>query len=356
VTDKESASSKPDGRLQYWPAAFCCRPATRVRCSHYLPRLLASVVISLIVAWGATSHVLAQEIERRIASGGLNEFDLALWCGDWSAAPGSDSRFGFATLSTGQAPEFVYIASRSYVQLGPHGDPGDCKFKRYLYRLDKAGLFKREEIGEQRFVKIERDLQSFEQSFERSNPGKELYPALRSPADVGSVGGCLFPISWQKIGGQSYALLSIAALGGIVNYVVPHYADRSSDCNAWGDRRLANSSIVSAGIDFLSIDIGHDLFFVESQQFRMGFLFKPNLDFQCLTGDDEFSDHILISRWTFDTEVRPALNDLIGKHAAKWQLSQSSTDPDVLSFSDSAFLNHEFATFVKDLAKKKGCK
>ena len=156
--------------------------------------------------------------------------------------------------------------------------------------------------------------------------------------------------------GQSYALFSLPAGVGVVRYVVPHYANRDSDCNAWGDRRLANTSIFSDAVRFLSVNVKPDLFFVESYRFKMGFLFKPNVDFQCLIGDDAFSEHILISRKTFDLEVRPGLDDLVKKRASKWQLSQSSNKPEVLSFADSVFLNQEFATFLEELATKKGCK
>ena len=88
----------------------------------------------------------------------------------------------------------------------------------------------------------------------------------------------------------------------------------------------------------------------------MGFLFKPDVDFQCLKGDDAFSEHILISRKTFDLEVRPHLEEFVKTRAPKWQLSLSSNEPEVLSFADSVFLSHEFATFLQGLATKKGCK
>jgi hypothetical protein len=332
--------------------------AGAARFSHSLARFLASIALSLIVIGGATDQAPAQEIQRRIATAGLNQFDLAGWCGreDRPGAPFSDSRFGFVSLSTGGAPEFIYIASRYYLQLGPHDEVGYCKFRRYLYRVDKAGAFKREEIGEKRFAQLEKDLQTYGQAFEKSNPGQRLNPTLTTIGDRDSVGGCLLPISWQRIGSQTYALFSIVAIVGITDYVVPHSERRSSDCYAWGDRRLANTSILSDELSFLSINVRHDLFFVESPRFKMGFLFKPDLDFQCLKGVDTFSQHILISRRAFDLDVRPGLNDLIKKRASKWQLSQSSAEPDVLSFSDSVFLSQEFAAFMEGLAIEKGCK
>jgi hypothetical protein len=323
-----------------------------------MARTVASIFMFMILTLSATGQVLAQEGEGRIATGGLNEFDLARSCGQEyrPGVPLANRRFGFASLSTGQAPQFVYITSRYYVELGPHGDPGDCKFMRYLYRLDKGGSFKREEIGAKRFAQIYSDLQTNTRIFEQSNPGQYLDPTLRESGDRDSEGGCLLPIYWQKIRSQTYALFSIAAGVGVISSVVPHYANRDSDCNAWGERRLDNASVYSDGVHFLSVNVAPDLIFVESNRFQMGFLFKPDVDFQCLKGDDAFSEHILISRKTFDLEVRPHLDALIKKRAAKWQLSLSSNEPEVLSFADSVFLSHEFSTFLEGLATKKGCK
>jgi hypothetical protein len=282
--------------------------------------LLSSFIISLVVTLGAADQALAHDTQRRIASVALNKFDLAFPCrSKGRAAASAYSRFGFAPLATGGAPEFVYIVPGFYVELGPHDDHGHCKFRRYLYRLDEAGAFKREEIGEKRSAQLLKDIVTYEEAFDKSHPGQRLRPT--TSADGRSVGGCLFPIFWDKIGNQTYALLSITDGVGIAYDTVPNIESTWS-CNAWGDRSRANASIISGGIDFLSVNVTQDLIFVESPILSIGFLFKPGLDFQCLKGNDSFSEHILISQKLFDLEVRPYLDDLIKKRVPDWLLSQ----------------------------------
>jgi hypothetical protein len=311
------------------------------------------IMTFLLMLWSLLSVARAQEGNQIVATGGLNEFDLALFCGETDSGPLPGSRFGYATSSTGVAPEFSYITSRYYVQKGPNGDPQGCAFKRYLYRLDKGELFRQEEIDEKKFTQIENGIRSYARTYEKLNPGKRLSAFSVSTED--SVGGCLFPISWYAIESQDYALLSTAAGVGIVNYVIPQYERRlASACRAWGERHLTNSSITSSEIGFLSIS--SDKLFVESKSFQTGFLFKPGLDFQCVRGVDAFTRHILISRRAFDLHVRPGLEDLLLKNSAKLKPADPKGEPKVLPFADSVFLNQEFAAFVVALANEKGCK
>ena len=191
--------SMTNNRLRWRQIALRFQRTMPVR-DQSLARVIAGAFLSMILVLSAAGHVLAQEGQGRIATGGLNEFDLARPCGQEyrRGVPVSNERFGFASLSTGQAPEFVYITSRYYVEQGPRGDASDCKFKRYLYRLDKAGRFKQQEIGAKRFAQLYNDLQTNERTFEQSNPGQYLDPSLRESGEKDSVGGCLLPFYWQR--------------------------------------------------------------------------------------------------------------------------------------------------------------
>jgi hypothetical protein len=320
----------------------------RRRSASYLAVLLLTLRLTTLSAF-------AQESPQDIATGGLNEFDLALFCGEAGqhadSGPFPASGFGYATLSAGGVPEFAFVTARYYVETGPYGDPQGCAFRRYLYRLE-GELFRREEIDKNRFIQIQSSIRSFERTYERLNPGKRL--SFPSGSSEDSVGGCLFPIAWYAIGGQDYALLSVAAEAGIVNYVIPQSERRlNSTCQAWGERHLTNSSITSNEIGFLSIS--PDLLFIESKTYRTGFLLRPSLDFQCFRGGDAFSHHILISRPMFDLKIRPALDNLLLKHNTKLKVADPKGQPKVLTFPDSVRLNQEFAAFVVGLTNEKGC-
>ncbi|WFU42893.1 hypothetical protein QA640_10805 [Bradyrhizobium sp. CB82] len=321
--------------------------------------LVAWVTIFFVAFGRGASFVCAQEGSPKVATGGLNEFDLAQLCGE--AGRSSDknplprSRFGYVPSQTGQAPEFAYVTSRYYVQKGPYGDPQGCEFKRYLYRLDPEGAFKREELDEKRFAQIENDIRAYARSNKQLNGGES--PSVPGPSTADSVGGCLFPISWYTIGDRDYALLSVAANGGIVNYVIPQY-QRTIDgilstCDAWGERHLTNSSITSSELAFLSINSA--LLFVESKDYQTGFLFKPGLDFQCVRGTDSFSRHILISRKAFDAEMRAGLENVLQKNSYKSKISEKGKRK-MLSFFESVFLNQQLAALMARLTEDKGCK
>jgi hypothetical protein len=314
----------------------------------------------------AVSSGHAQEGLQKTAANDLNEFDVASSCYGaeytYETAPSSpadkkpqrpESRFGYVNGSSGGnagKPEFVYIASRYYVHVGPYGDPDGCEFRRTLYRLTDHNLFKREEIDENQFARIKSELEPGRRAYSRSNPGKMFGRPELGPAD--SVGGCLLPIQWYTLLGQDYALLSIVhGNAGIVDYVRPHYQrafdGNPSTCMAWGERYLTNSSIISSEINFLPIN--GDLLFVEMVNNKKGFLFKAGPDFQCIPGLDIFSFHILVKKKLFDAEIRPGLEEIFsGKKTAGGS--------GVVSFLDSVFLSQEFAALVTGFADEKGCK
>jgi hypothetical protein len=325
----------------------------------------------VMILRGLNSLAGAQEVPQRIATNGLNEFDLADYCygAQYRADPGSvsgveqriqipHSRFGYDGMSTSQnaaTPHFAYITARYYVQIGPYGDPAECAFKRYLYRLNQQGSFLKEEIDEQRFEQIDSRLRAFARTYQKSNAGKDLGQPNASRAD--SVGGCLFPMEWGTNAGKDYSLLSVARYGGISNYVIPHYErtlnGEQSNCHAWGERHITNSSITSSSIAIFSLD--PSLRFVEDKTYQMGFLFKASPDIQCVKGADSFSRHILVERSVFDTQIRPELQSALRRGSVAAGPADSDGKSRALSFLDSVRLSQEFAALVVGLTEKRGC-
>lgn len=335
---------------------------SRFAWSENVARPIIGAIVFAAMLVPATSFAESAQELQKVATTGLNEFDLASYCYGLEyhyqpvsgVAPKPHSLFGYATVSSGAAAEFVYITSRYFVQKGPYGDPQGCEFRRSLYRLDKGG-FRRVELDEGAFAQLEQSIRVNARNGEHSHSDKRLTGAGASKAD--SVGDCLFPIEWRTIGGQDYALLSIVVDGAVVDYVTPHYeralSGRPSTCAAWGERHLTNSSIVSSGIGFLAVDA--DRLFVESMRYQTGFLFKSGLGFQCVEGSDAFSRHILIRRDVFDAEVRPGLEEILDKNEYKSKVATSGGEQKILSFQESVFLNQEFAAFANALTAEKGC-
>lgn len=332
------------------------RRAGNCRCKCW--RLVASIAISLSLLVGPHSFARAGESARPIAGDGVNEFDLAGYCygaqyrdgadsgGGEQKIPVPDSRFGYDGGSADQGAagqQFAYITARYSVHIGQYGDPADCEFKRYLYRLDGNGSFRQQALDESAFAQTENRLRAYARTYAKSHAGKMVGQPDGSSVD--SVGGCLFPIVWQTIA------------GAIVNYVVPHYertlSGEPSNCYAWGERHLTNSSITSSEFDSLSI--GPDLLFVADKTFQVGFLFKGGSDIQCIKGADAFSHHILITRQVFDAQMRPDLEGALRGNNQKVGSPGSGDGRKALSFPDSVRLKQEFATVVAGLAEKKGC-
>lgn len=335
-----------------------------------LQSVLRTVFSCLIVFSITISLAYSQGNPEKIAESGLTEFDIASYCygAEYSNASGpgdqpdptskhSESRFGYISPSDEQKnavkQQFVYIASRYYVQIGPYGDPGDCEFKRYAYRLTPDDLFTREELDEKKFARVKTDLEAARRAFAQSNPGKIF--GLPDPGPSDSIGNCLFPIYWYRLHGEDYAIFSTVRQSvGIIGYVIPHYqralSGKPSNCLAWGERHLTNSSIISNKVKYLPIDDGH--FFIETAE-NKGFIFKTGTEFECFKGRDIFEFHILAKKRFFDAEIRPSLERTLLKQK---QTTNSEGKDAVLSFIQSVSLSQEFATLVAGFAKDKGCK
>jgi hypothetical protein len=250
-----------------------------------------NIVAVILLTFGLSTNLHTEEAQKKIASGGLNEFDAARFCSGATYVSEPDlakrddapkglhvprSRFGFASPDSqkGGASEFLYVTSQYYVRVGPSGDPAGCEFKHYLYRSTKGNLFKEEEIDEKKFSELVGALGVFEQTYRRRSgvktTGKLFGEADTSEAD--SIGGCLLPIQWFLFRGKFYALFSLSQLG-VVQYVIPHY-ERGPDgspstCNAWGERHLANSNIISGWLLFFPLS--SDFLFVELREYQKGF-------------------------------------------------------------------------------------
>jgi hypothetical protein len=323
-------------------------------------RLSLVALLFFAESGGRSSFAEADQRSLKIASEYLNEFDLARYCaqagGDLGSRPIPRRKFGYTTSPTEQAPAFAYVTSEYYAQLSRFGDPQECQFKSYLYRLGKNGRFTQEEIDEKKFAQLANNIRAYERSYEQSNPGKRLGVPIAARLD--SIGGCLFPIYWYTFGGREHALISLANRAAFTNYVIPpgyREMDGSpSACNAWGERHLTNSAIASGGLGFL--EISPETFFVELEEYKRGFIFRAGSDFQCTKATDAFSLHVLISREAFDADVRPRLEGVLKKYNYQSKMVTSyDGQTKVLPFSDSVFLNQEFATFIDNLAKEKGC-
>lgn len=316
------------------------------------------IVIFLMLIGSSVSGVRAQQSNQQIATGSQNEFDLAQFCvefPDLDDLPLPKSLFGYVSLQQGHEPDFAYISSQYYAEKGPDGFPHGCQFKRYLYRLNEGRDFRREEIDEKRFQEIAVNLQAYARKYRQLNPGKSL--GLPGDFTVDSVGGCLFQIYWYSIGGKEYALLSLTR-AGIVEFVDPDLQDaadeHSASCNAWGGRRLTNSSVTSTK-DLAVLPVKADLLFIEWRRYQKGFLFKPGVDLQCVKAADAFSLHLLIDRKMFNAEMRPALERLLQKSSSKLSREKSDNGARVLTFAESITLNEQFANVVARIAKTKGC-
>jgi hypothetical protein len=191
-------------------------------------------------------------------------------------------------------------------------------------------------------------------AYKQSNAKEFYYYKAARPGD--SVGGCLFPIRWSALGGDDYAVFSLA--DGMMGYVIPHYLralnGSPSQCFAWGERHLTNESVVSDGITAFSFD--DDRLFVALEDYQIGMLYRKQPDFQCVGRTSAFSHHILVKRKFFDAELRPRLEEIYNKvRPVAGSTVRYPDGPAIIPFVDSVRINQEFADVIAGFAKEKGC-
>jgi hypothetical protein len=346
--------------LRFQSALYSAHNIRIARCRRYNLLILSFIC--------STALSFAADATQNVASEPFNEFDLAGYChgaqyrtddGGQSFNQNSEkfdiphSEFGYLTV--GKAPdkfELAYISSQFHVETGPRGDPGDCTFKRHLYRIDGAGQFSAEELDKNRYAQIRNEFRANRKAHFSADA------SIRSAISGDSVGHCLFPIEWHQISGQGYTLFSISRDASIVDNVTPSYQEPASDdvsaCNAWGERHLTNSAVTWNTFEYYQSKSG--LLFVDSTKYHVGFALKPNVDFQCVKGADAFSHHLFVSKAFFDSQIRPKFEEILKKHLVAGKKTLLHNEAKSVNFIESSVINHEFSVLLANLAEQKGCK
>lgn len=276
----------------------------------------------------------------------VSEFDLGGFC--WGADHNDDShmsegRFGHVEVSADSRDTFVYLLSSSRAEIGRFGDLTLCKNETALYTKKRDGRFLRKDLTEAEFLDYKQRL------VEYRHKNTTRYEDGLPDGDY-SIGGCLFPLLWYKLGSKEYTMISIVGAGSVAQPVVPKSGAEGPGvdaCDAWGAARIAQYKIVSDGISAFLLD--PDQYFIELTAYQQGYEFDIGRSIQCVASNDAFKMHVLVERSFFDRQIRPTVMKRIRE-------ADTSRERSTVPFAVSYRINSEIASDVLKLSVAKGCK